>query len=142
MITHTKEQIIKLFRNAGYRLTRQRIAVIDQIAERSDHPSVRQLYDEILQQRLTMSLATIYNTLETLVELDLIREIDFEHGDNRYDTNLSPHINLICTICGSIIDYKIDMPVAPQEIEKSMGFATTEYRLEYRGICKRCSHNK
>ncbi len=85
-----------------------------------------------------MSLATVYNTLATLVELGLLKELEFEAEDNRYDTNVSPHINLVCTSCGEISDFERRPPVSSDEIRKALGFETTGIRMEYQGICARC----
>jgi Fe2+ or Zn2+ uptake regulation protein len=125
-------------RGAGCRITRQRTAVIRYLAGRIDHPSARRIYSELEGTEPGLSLATVYNTLSTLVELGLIKQIDFEAVDNRYDTNLAPHINLVCTSCGRIDDFDHELPVTPEEIEHRLGFSTTDFRIEYRGVCASC----
>jgi Fur family peroxide stress response transcriptional regulator len=99
----TNSQMVAALKKAGYRITRQRRAIIEFIAGRKDHPSARQIFDEIKSDS-GISFATIYNTLKTLVGMELIKEIDFEHGENRYDTNLVPHLNLVCIKCANIQD--------------------------------------
>jgi len=136
----TKKQILTELKHAGFRITEQRKAIIDFIAGREDHPSARQIYDEI-KSSLGISFATIYNTLKTLVELELIKEIDFEHSENRYDTNLIPHLNLVCIECGKIEDVDFNLPVSSEEIKTKNNFTTTGYRLEYMGLCARCLPN-
>ena len=131
--------MLSALKKAGFRLTRQRRAIIEFIAGREDHPSARQIF-EVLQTMTSISFATIYNTLETLVEIDLIKEIDFEHDENRYDTNLTPHLNLVCIKCGSIQDVKFKLPVTPEQIKADTKFTTTNYRLEYMGICAHCEN--
>jgi len=138
----SKADILTKLKKAGYRMTKHRLAIIDIIAERQDHPSVRQVYNKMKLKDSGISLATIYNTLNMLVEMKLLKEIDFEEADNRYDTNLTPHINLVCTICGSIIDFEYDLPVAPDVIRAKEGFVTKDYRMEYRGICNNCQNKK
>ena len=141
MIRKSKETIIQELKKAGFRMTRHRRAIINIIAGRQDHPSVRQVYDKMRINDPRISLATVYNTLNMLVEMKLLKEIEFEETDNRYDTNLAPHINLVCTICGSILDFEYDLPVATDVIREKEGFITKESRMEYRGICINC-HNK
>ena len=126
--------MLTILRQSGFRITEQRQAIIDFVAGRQDHPSARQIFEEI-REKTRISFATIYNTLETLVRMELIREIDFEHKDNRYDTNLTPHLNLVCVKCGDIIDVDFKLPVSPEEIKEKNNFTTTNYRLEYMGIC-------
>jgi Fur family peroxide stress response transcriptional regulator len=142
MRKYSKKQMVKALKEAGYRMTQQRLAVIDMIATRSDHPSARQIYLEIQKRETSISLATIYNTLNTLVHKKLIKELDFEYDENRYDTNVKPHINLICTRCGSISDFNLDLPMAKDEITVREEFIITDYRIEYHGICTQCSRKK
>ena len=138
MVKKSKKDILEELKNAGHRITKHRRAIIDVLAEREDHPSVRQIFSKIKLKDSGISLATVYNTLNLLVEMNLLKEIDFEETDNRYDTNLSPHLNLVCTICGSITDFEHELPVPAELIRVQKGFIAKEYRLEYRGICHRC----
>jgi Fur family peroxide stress response transcriptional regulator len=138
MIVKSKTEILQELKKVGYRNTKHRQAIISFVAERQDHPSVRQIFSQLKSENSGISLATVYNTLNLLVEMNLLREIDFEETDNRYDTNLSPHFNLICTICGSITDFEHELPVSAELIRVQKGFIAKEYRLEYRGICHPC----
>ena len=142
MIRKSKEAIIKDLKMAGYRITKQRHTIIGILADRQDHPSVRQIYNKIRFNNPDISLATVYNTLNMLVDMKLLKEIEFEKSDNRYETNLAPHINLVCTICGSINDFDYDLPVVPDVIREKEGFVTKENRMDYRGICKKCQNEK
>ena len=137
-MAHTRDHMIETLRDAGYRLTRQRVTIIDCLAGRDDHPSAREIFRGLPRSSPRSSLATVYNTLRTLVELGLIREMDFEAVDNRYDTNVGPHINLFCTVCGEITDFDRELPVSPEEIRSRLGFEAVDCRMEYRGVCARC----
>ncbi len=137
----SKNEILSVLKQAGMRLTRQRLAIIEYVAGRKDHPGARQIFYEI-KASSDISFATIYNTLKTLVDLELIKEIDFEHAENRYDTNLEPHLNLVCARCGKIEDVDVILPLSPEEIKTRKNFTTTNYRLEFIGICAVCQKNK
>jgi Fe2+ or Zn2+ uptake regulation protein len=130
--------MIDALRKTGCRITPQRIAIIDYVAGRSDHPSARQIWDALQSSDPGISLATVYNTLGKLVETGLIRALEFEAADNRYDTHLAPHINLICTGCGRIEDLDHELPVSPEELTRRTGFEAVDFRIEYRGTCARC----
>ena len=123
---------------AGLRMTRQRKAVLDYLAPSAVHPSARQVFDEVSKAYPEISLATVYNTLATLVRMDLVKVMEFDALDNRYDTNLSPHINLICTSCGKIQDLKEGLPAQPARVKNETGFEVLDYRMEYYGICEAC----
>ena len=126
------------FEASGRRITPQRRAILGYVAGRSDHPSARQIHRGLSSRLPRPSLATVYNTLTALVELGLVREVDFEATDNRYDTNLEPHINLVCVRCGSICDVDHDLPIPPETIRSELGFEAVDFRIEYRGFCSRC----
>lgn len=126
------------FRKANRRITPQRVAIFSYLARCDIHPSARKIYDDVRKTQAGLSLATVYNTLGTLVEFGLIVELDFEGQENRYDTRLAPHLNLVCVRCGTIEDRDQRLPVALNRIESEHGFATTGVRIEYRGICAAC----
>jgi Fe2+ or Zn2+ uptake regulation protein len=125
-------------REAGCRITRQRTAIIELLVGRTDHPSARQIHRALQGRAPGPSLATVYNTLGTLVGLGLIHEMEFGSHDNRYDPNTAPHINLVCTACGRIDDYDHGPPISPAQLERTLGFVTTGCRLDYRGLCAAC----
>ena len=131
-------QMEDALRNAGCRITRQRRAIIGYLACRDDHPSARQVYGALHHRESGLSRATVYNTLHRLVETGLLTEIEFEAGDNRFDTNLRPHVNLICVECGAIADFEHELPVTAAHVERRLGFLATDFRVEYRGVCARC----
>jgi Fe2+ or Zn2+ uptake regulation protein len=69
----------------------------------------------------------------------LIQELEFYDTDNRYDINVSDHINLICTTCGKITDFMSDVPSFSKRVEKETGFKPARMRFEYYGICRNCA---
>ena len=100
------EELFVLFRDNGYKVTTQRLAISKFILAREDHPSAEKIYMGLKTDYPTLSLGTIYKTLHTLKELGLIQELGFEEGSIRYDPNTSPHLNVVCTSCYKIYDYK------------------------------------
>ena len=134
------ERIRKAFQQEGYRITRQREAVFDYISRcRGVHPSARRVYVELRKSHADISVATVYNTLGALAGLGLIKVIEFESGDNRYETNLEPHINLICLSCGSITDFDIEPSIHVDCASNRHGFTVQDFRLEYYGRCAECA---
>jgi Fur family peroxide stress response transcriptional regulator len=125
-------------RAAGYRVTRQRKAILDYLASADSHPSAREVFQEAKKNCPGLSLATVYNTLEALVQLGHIKVLDFGSMDNRHETNLTPHINLMCTLCGKIQDFEEGSPIYMEQVRKKAGFEVQGYRMEYYGICNEC----
>ena len=70
--------------------------------------------------------------------MGLIKVMDFQAKDNRHETNLVPHINLICTECGKIQDFEEGSSIHASEVKKNFGFQVEDFRLEYYGICSAC----
>ncbi len=103
------QKLIDLLREKGYKVTPQRLAICQEVLSRDDHPSAEQIFDTVSKQHPTISLTTIYHTLDLLKELRLIDELHFDNRTSRYDSNTSVHINIICTICGKIRDYESDL---------------------------------
>ncbi len=76
---------------SGLRPTPQREIVFKVILEKRDHPTVDDIFARVKSQMPTISLATVYNCLETLVQCGLVRQVNFERGASRYCPNLSEH---------------------------------------------------
>jgi len=136
--TWTAAEMLETLQRAGYRITRQRLAIVNHLAGRADHPSARAIYDALANRESGLSLATVYNTLATLADNGLVLELDYDGTENRFDTNTRPHINLHCTSCGGIIDLDRDLQVRAEEIFAATGFEATDCRIEYRGRCSSC----
>lgn len=102
------QSIINFFREKGLKLTSQRLAIYKFILSRRDHPTAEQIYQELRNEHPTISLGTIYKTLHLLEELGLVQELGFNEGSVRYDPDMELHINVVCSKCGKIYDYKAE----------------------------------
>lgn len=134
------QTLVKKLRARECRITPQRLALLELLINSEDHPSAGQLYDQLKPKFPTMSLATVYKTLNLLKEMGEIREIGFSDGDNRYDA-VKPfsHAHLICTQCRSIID--ADVPALfdeEQALAARSGYRITGHRFDFFGICPKC----
>jgi Fur family peroxide stress response transcriptional regulator len=132
-----RKKVISELQGAGFRLTPQRRAILDHLASTDLHPSAQQIFQEVQRTHPDISLATIYNTLGTLVQLGHLKILESE-PDNRYETNVKQHINLICTVCGKIQDLEGDLTISPEEVLHRVGFQALDSRLEYHGVCPHC----
>ena len=131
---------IEALRNKGYKATPQRIAICRIALHSREHPTAQRIYDEVKKVHPTVSLATVYKTLQVLRDLDLIQELNLHQGQTRFDPCIKPHINLICQQCGKIED--LDDPTA-REISERVSAATkfkpNGQRIDVYGICQKCS---
>ena len=135
----TKESIIKQLRARGLKVTPQRVAIIEVLIEQRDsHPGARLVYKEAKKKKKSVSLSTTYATLNELSRHGIIKTLQFDKMENRYEGNLEEHINLICEKCKKILDYKVPVTVDPRRVVKKTGFSIIDTRLEYYGYCREC----
>lgn len=119
--------IIEIFREKGFKVTTQRLAICKYILSRSDHPTAEQIYQELRDKYPTISLGTIYKTLHLLKKLGLIQELGFNEGSVRYDPDMELHINMVCSKCGKISDYKAE------NVEKLWSAIISDLRIKPKG---------
>jgi Fe2+ or Zn2+ uptake regulation protein len=135
-----KEAIIKKMREVGLKLTRQRLAVIEVLAEKTPlHPSASLIYQEARKKSRGVSLSTVYSTLNELSKHGIIKMLEFDKMENRYEGNITAHINLICKKCKKIIDYKVPVSIDAKEVFRKSRFWVTDTRLDYYGYCQGCA---
>ena len=130
--------IIKALRGKGYKATPQRIA-IGRFALRSrDHPTAQRIYGEVKRIYPTVSLATVYKTIQILKEVGLVHEMNLSQGQTRFDPDTHPHIHLICLGCGSIIDWEDPMVSEIMAKVAAANFSATGQSFDVYGHCQDC----
>ncbi len=135
----SREELIGQLKEKGFKITSQRLAIIDALLENNlAHPGATLIFKEARKKANHVSLSTVYATLKEFSENGLIRQLEFDRMENRYDGNLSDHINLICKRCGKILDCDIPMPFEPKDITRKSGFIITDTRIECHGYCHDC----
>lgn len=105
IIFNSLEQIIEQINNAGLKVTHQRIVILKAAAAMDNHPSTEQIYDAIKENNPSVSLATVYKTLETFVQSGLLSKVSTHEGQMRYDPKLDSHGHIYCDNTKEIIDY-------------------------------------
>ncbi len=119
---------------SGLRATPQREIVYQVLLERRDHPTADELFARVKAKMPTISLATVYNCLEALVQCALVKQVNFEREPTRYCSNLAEHAHFIDSATGRIID--IAMPPAYlAHLKEALppGFTMDDVELNFRG---------
>ena len=137
---HVKTSIIQKLREKGLKLTSQRLAIIEVLVEKPPlHPGADLIYREARKKVKSLSLSTVYSTLNEFSKQGIIKMLEFDRMENRYEVNTTEHINLICRGCKKVMDYKPPFIIDTDEIAKRFSFQVTDSRLEYYGYCQECS---
>ena len=135
----TKESIIAKMKEKGLKITPQRLAITQVLIERGNlHPGARLIYEEAKKMRRSLSLSTTYATLKELSRYGIIKTLEFDKMENRYESNITEHINLICKGCKKIMDFKLPFKIDTNEVARKSGFRVTDRRFEYYGYCEEC----
>ncbi len=134
------EQMIRMLREKGGRITPQRLAMLRILAKSEGHPNAEQIYEQMKANFPTTSLATIYKTLTLLKGLGEVLELNFASVGSHYDGNKPyPHPHVICTICGQILDPEFEAVAGiSQEIARQTGYQITHQQLNFFGLCPKC----
>jgi Fur family peroxide stress response transcriptional regulator len=137
--TSSDEFIINALRRKGYKATSQRVSICRFALSSREHPNAKRIYMEVKKEHPTVSLATVYKTLQVLKELRLVQELAFANSDSRFDSYMKPHLNIVCLRCGTIND--VDDRIARDTIARASAtarFTVTDQRLDIYGICEKC----
>jgi Fur family peroxide stress response transcriptional regulator len=135
----TQAGAVALLRQAGLRVTPQRLAVADAVLV-GRHPTAAEIYATLLPQFPSMGLATVYTTLNSMAARNLVRILPFQDAV-RYDANMTPHANLVCTECGRIddLDDCVDLvETLRQRAADQASFTLGQVRFDLSGMCSTC----
>lgn len=132
----TDSKLTEMMHQAGIRPSVQRIAVLSHIANKRKHPTADEIYADLAPQYPSLSRTTVYNSLHALVDGGLVRELEIESGNRRYDlAPQPPHSHFICRRCGRIYDMAF-----PAGVENSTtpGFSIDSVDICFKGLCPEC----
>jgi Fur family peroxide stress response transcriptional regulator len=131
---HTSDALSQRLADSGLRATPQRELVYNALLNKRDHPTADELYARVRAEMPTISLATVYNCLEALVQCNLVRSVNFERGPTRYCPNLHPHAHFYDEKTGETHD--VDLPPAVLDQVKSVlprGYDASSVEIIFRG---------
>jgi Fur family transcriptional regulator, ferric uptake regulator len=135
------ERFRRYLREHHQPVTRQRDLVAEVVFQSDDHLSVDAIRRELKRRSARVGLATVYRTLDLLVESGLVRAHEFGEGFRRYEpmTEQSDHEHLICERCGRVVEFANErmermLPVLADE----HGFQHRRHRVEIYGVCRDC----
>ena len=140
-------QFQESLRDKDLKLTRSREEIMEKIlsSKAGEHFSADELWDKLRQKDKRVSKATVYRTLNLLVEKKIVEEHDFGRGSKYYERMVERphHDHLICIQCGSIIEFENpEIERLQEEIAREEGFVISYHSHKLFGACSRCQQKK
>jgi Fe2+ or Zn2+ uptake regulation protein len=132
---HSVQEIRSSLKTAGIQPSASRMAIASYVWNTDSHPSVEEVKHEVEKTFPTVSLATVYNTLNLLVEKGLLKEIqDPKTRRSRYDCNIHPHYHFVDESTGRIMDLDPELlQISPDFSKLSQEFEIREIEITLRG---------
>jgi Fur family peroxide stress response transcriptional regulator len=123
-------------RRAGYRVTRQRLAVYEFLSRNDSHPTVDDIHSGVKGDLPRISVATVYKSVESLVDIGLVKPIYLGQAATRFDASTEEHAHFRCISCNQIADVTIKQaPVSLDELNHCEIIGST---VEFYGFCASC----
>ena len=139
-LEEVRERFLSFLKERGQRRTPERIAVLDALYATADHIDADTLYTRLRNEGVSVSRATVYNTLDLLIECDLAVRHQFGQQQAKFERAYAywQHDHLICVDCGEILEF---CDPRLQEIQETVadiyGFDVTRHALTVYGSCRR-----
>src|SRR6185295_16234796 len=138
-VEHKKadEHLSRQLSTSGFRFTPQRQHVYDVLIEERDHPTAEEVFIRAKREMPEISMATVYNCLDALVQCGVVRQVTVDRGATRFCPNMQEHCHFHCDTCENVFD--IDLPAeAPSGIGLPKGFKARRFEIAIHGVCPDC----
>ena len=137
------EELKEACKKQHMRVTTQRIEILKEVASSTSHPDAEAIFEAVKSKLPNISIDTVYRTLASLEDLNMIFRVDNQLPKARFDADKTPHHHFICTRCGEVFDIfvnerdKIKIPQQAFEIG-----TIKDANLQIRGVCNKCNGKK
>jgi Fe2+ or Zn2+ uptake regulation protein len=134
------DELTEEFRRLGLKVTPQRQRIFRALYDSPEHPTAESVYESVRVEMPTISLRTVYQTLNDLAAMGELRQLDLGTGSSRFDPNLEAHHHLVCDRCGKVLDVYADASGVEVPSARRQGFTITTTQVVFRGTCAECAH--
>lgn len=135
--------ITSLLREKGFKVTPQRLAIYNMLAANKSHPNAEMIFNDLQATYPTMSLATVYKTMEILKEIGLVQILNAGEDSFRYDADTSDHPHVRCMKCGQVEDIAdIDYSTFLNQVAQGTRYELMGQQFYFYGICPDCQSKK
>lgn len=134
----TPNELTDLFRAQGLKVTPQRQRIFRALHDNDAHPTAEAVHAVVVQDMPTISLRTVYQTLNDLAAMGELVALDLGTGSSRFDPKLGAHQHLVCDTCGKVSDLDVDFDEIAVPPGKEQGYIITTTQIVFRGRCASC----
>ena len=131
--------VISALKRQNIRLSPRRLKVLEYLCRNTNHPTADQIYVDLKKDIPALSKTTVYNTLHLLAEAGLVRVINIEDSETRYDIMTENHGHFKCEKCGTIYNFRINPDLL--EADDLCGFQVVDKNVYFKGVCPKCLSN-
>ena len=135
-LDHTLDFAVQLLKKNGIRPSMQRVRILHYLHQVGGHPTVDDIYRALAPLIPTLSRVTVYNTLDALVTAKLVRVVEIDDAQKRYDVTLDSHGHFLCEGCGMIFNFTVDVEAVAAE--GLGGFQVLHKNVYFKGKCPNC----
>jgi Fe2+ or Zn2+ uptake regulation protein len=132
------DELCQVFRERGHKVTPQRRLIFEALHDSPEHPSADDIYHAVRETMPDMSLATVYHTINDLVAMGELVELDLGGGKSRYDPFASEHPHLVCLKCQKVVDIARDLDCFQLLPEEMNGYQIERCHVVFYGRCPDC----
>ena len=135
MISNSAQRLLQY----GISPSVQRIAIMEYLMTHRVHPTVDDIYNDLVKEIPTLSRTTVYNTLKLMVERGVALQLNIDERNQHFDGDIFPHAHFLCRKCGRIYDLPIPTPQF-LHLDKKDEFVVEECQIYYKGCCPVCKN--
>lgn len=134
----------ELLREKGLKLTTQRRNILEVMQKhQGEHLTAEEIYELVKEECPEIGLATVYRTVQLLLEMKIIEKLNLDDGFIRYEigknSNEHHHHHLICNQCGKVFEVEDDLlDPLEEQISKQFNFKVTDHKVKFYGVCETC----
>lgn len=137
------QQLAETLKSKNLKVTPQRLAIYNMLYNSTEHPTADVIYNALQETHPTMSLATVYKTIDALKKSNLIIELKTNGDSFRYDANVAEHPHGICDECGEVFDiFTENLSGIINQVQPDTDFTIRTHHVYFSGICKNCQTNQ
>jgi len=133
------KEIAAILKEKGLKVTPQRLAIYSMLKNTTSHPTAEKIYNTVTQYNPSISLATVYKTLDCFVSYGLVKELNITCEYSNYDANTINHQHIMCTRCKRVFDLDtFDDTARKKSVSEKTGFIVDDEQVVFYGICPDC----